>query len=123
MGTGIQKSQIPREEIWLTSKLDNVDHAPDRVAKACREQLEDLKTDYLDLYLIHWPLTGKAGPSLDPPIKVTFHLISTLSDAVLNPYKQAVFPWSIVLRRSCQCYRHYVYLHMCVVAAVLELSC
>ncbi len=70
VGTGIQKSEIPREEIWLTSKLDNVDHAPDRVAKACREQLKDLKTSYLDLYLIHWPLTGKAGPSLDPPIKV-----------------------------------------------------
>lgn len=73
VGTGIQKSQIPREEIWLTSKLDNVDHAPDRVAKACREQLKDLKTDYLDLYLIHWPLTGKAGLSLDPPIKVRCH--------------------------------------------------
>ena len=61
---------IPREDVWLTSKLDNCDHAPEKVAQACRKQLQDLQTDYLDLYLIHWPLTGKAGPTLDPPIEV-----------------------------------------------------
>ena len=73
VGKGILHSDVARDEIWLTSKLDNCDHAPDRVAKACREQLKDLQTDYLDLYLIHWPLTGKAGPTLDPPIKVGLH--------------------------------------------------
>lgn len=71
VGKGILNSGVARDDIWLTSKLDNCDHAPDRVAKACREQLRDLQTDYLDLYLIHWPLTGKAGPTLEPPIKVT----------------------------------------------------
>lgn len=77
VGDGILHSKIPREELWLTSKLDNCDHAPDRVAQACREQLKDLKTEYLDLFLIHWPLTGKAGPTLDPPIKVLDRVSAT----------------------------------------------
>ena len=70
---------IKREEFWLTSKLDNVDHTADRVGKACRQQLKELQTDYLDLYLIHWPLTGKAGPTLDPPIKETWQAMEVYS--------------------------------------------
>ena len=72
IGSAWRSYGIKREDFWLTSKLDNVDHAPERVAKACREQMKELQTDYLDLYLIHWPLTGKAGPTLDPPIKDTW---------------------------------------------------
>lgn len=72
VGQAWRDSGIKREDFWLTSKLDNCDHAADRVGKACREQLKELQTEYLDLYLIHWPLTGKAGPTLDPPIKETW---------------------------------------------------
>jgi diketogulonate reductase-like aldo/keto reductase len=47
---------ISREDLWLTSKLWPTDQHPDHVEKACRETLRQLRTDYLDLYLVHWPI-------------------------------------------------------------------
>lgn len=52
---GIEQSMVPREELFLTSKLDNVDHGYEQTKKAFEKSLERLQTDYLDLYLIHWP--------------------------------------------------------------------
>lgn len=46
---------FPREELYLTSKLWREFHHPKKVEKICDTSLKDLKTDYLDLYLIHWP--------------------------------------------------------------------
>lgn len=56
VGQAIEESGIPRQELWLTSKLWNNKHAPKDVEPACRHTLKELKTDYLDLYLMHWPL-------------------------------------------------------------------
>ncbi|HLK14370.1 MAG TPA: aldo/keto reductase [Fimbriimonadaceae bacterium] len=53
---------IPRRELWLTSKLWNDEHAPSKVRVACERSLSHLGTDYLDLYLIHWPF-----PNFHPP--------------------------------------------------------
>jgi alcohol dehydrogenase (NADP+) len=55
--TGIVK----REELFITSKLWNSDHAPERVELAIRRSLKDLQLEYLDLYLIHWPVAFKTG--------------------------------------------------------------
>ena len=54
---------IPREELWITSKVWNDRH--DDVLGACRQSLADLKLDYLDLYLVHWPFPNSHGKGVD----------------------------------------------------------
>lgn len=53
---------IPREELWITSKVWNDSHAPEEVIASCKQSLADLQLDYLDLYLVHWPF-----PNFHPP--------------------------------------------------------
>ena len=56
VGCAIADSAIPREEIFITSKLWNTEHTYDKTIRAFENSVRDLKTDYLDLYLIHWPV-------------------------------------------------------------------
>lgn len=59
VGAGIKASGVPRSDIFLTSKLWNTHHKAADVEEAVNESLADLGTDYLDLYLIHWPVAFK----------------------------------------------------------------
>ncbi|NSL87393.1 aldo/keto reductase [Chitinophaga sp. Mgbs1] len=59
VGQAIAASKTDRKEIFLTSKVWNADQGYDQTLKAYDASLEKLKTDYLDLYLVHWPVKGK----------------------------------------------------------------
>jgi alcohol dehydrogenase (NADP+) len=56
---------LPREEMWITSKLWNDSHSPAKVVPACQQSLSDLRTDYLDMYLVHWPFPNHHPPGAD----------------------------------------------------------
>lgn len=56
VGDGIRDSGLDRAEIYVTSKLNNGYHRPDDARRAFDESLQKLGSDYLDLFLIHWPL-------------------------------------------------------------------
>jgi len=66
VGAGLKASGVPREEIFITSKLWNTKHHPDDVEAACRKTLDDLGLEYLDLYLIHWPHAFQRGDNAFP---------------------------------------------------------
>nr|WP_288826065.1 aldo/keto reductase [uncultured Clostridium sp.] len=55
VGIGIKESGIPREEIFVTSKLQNGEHGYQETLNAFEATMKNLNLDYLDLYLIHWP--------------------------------------------------------------------
>lgn len=56
VGRAIADSGIPREELFITSKLDNDNHRPADAERSFEETLRRLGTDRVDLFLIHWPL-------------------------------------------------------------------
>jgi len=59
VGKGIRASGIPRDQLFITSKIWNPDQGYGQTFKAFNASLAELGLDYLDLYLIHWPVKGK----------------------------------------------------------------
>ena len=58
----IEEGVCSREDMFITSKLWNTYHAPEHVEAACRRSMEDLGVDYLDLYLVHFPISLQFVP-------------------------------------------------------------
>ena len=56
VGRAIQNSGVSRQDIWVTTKLWNSDHGYERSIEAVNESLNRLNLDYIDLFLIHWPV-------------------------------------------------------------------
>jgi len=56
VGGALTGSGVDREELYVTTKVWNSDHGRDATREACHESLSKLGLDYLDLYLIHWPV-------------------------------------------------------------------
>ncbi|KAK8068133.1 glycosyl hydrolase family 10 [Apiospora saccharicola] len=60
-GKGIKASVVDRSKLWVTSKLWNSDHRADEAEAAIKKSIADLGVDYLDLYLMHWPVAFVPG--------------------------------------------------------------
>ena len=58
VGRGLKESGVPRGEVFITTKLWNDDQRKGRQREAFETSLKNLGTDYIDLYLIHWPVAG-----------------------------------------------------------------
>ena len=56
---------LPREELFIMSKVWNDCHEPEQVIASCKKTLADLRLDYLDCYLVHWPFPNYHAPGCD----------------------------------------------------------
>ncbi|WP_312155213.1 2,5-didehydrogluconate reductase DkgB [Lelliottia nimipressuralis] len=60
VGQAIEESGVPREELFITTKIWTENLSKDKLIPSLKESLEKLRTDYVDLTLIHWPSPGDA---------------------------------------------------------------
>jgi diketogulonate reductase-like aldo/keto reductase len=61
VGAALRESGLPREQVFVTTKLWNTDHGYDRALHAIDKSLASLGLDRVDLYLVHWPVEGLRG--------------------------------------------------------------
>lgn len=84
----ISEGKVKREELWVTSKLWNNAHKKEHVLPALQQSLQDLRLDYLDLYLVHWPVAFVEGCDMaqrgdefvsleEIPLEETWHAMQT----------------------------------------------
>ncbi len=59
VGAAVRESGLPRQDIFVTTKLWNEDQGYDSALRACERSLKDLGLEYVDLYLVHWPVPGR----------------------------------------------------------------
>ncbi len=59
LGEAVRSSGVARDEVFITTKFGDLDQGYDGVLRGCEASLRELQTDYLDLYLLHWPVTGR----------------------------------------------------------------
>jgi len=59
VGEALRESGVPRGEVFITTKLWNQDQGHDSTLRACERSLRELGLEYVDLYLIHWPVPSR----------------------------------------------------------------
>ena len=123
VGQAIRESGVPREDIFVTSKVWNTDQGYDATLRAFDASLERLSLETLDLYLIHWPVAGKSQDTwraleklyADGRIRaigvsnfLQHHLEDLLQDAQVKPMvNQLEFhPWLVQPELQAYCRQH-----------------
>ena len=71
VGKALSTASVPRDQVWLTTKIWNDDIRQARTTQALEESLQRLQTDYVDLLLLHWPVDGsvKAWLALEQAVQ------------------------------------------------------
>ena len=64
--SALKSGVVKREDLFVVSKLCNDHHDPKIVVEKCKTGLKDLQLDYLDCYLMHWPLSFEYGAKMIP---------------------------------------------------------
>ena len=93
MGAALKKvipSVVKREELFITSKLWNTSHKPENVEAAYNDTLKELGLDYLDLYLIHWPVAFKAGSDLVPKTEDGKQTVLDRETSIVDTWKALI---------------------------------
>ena len=78
VGAGLRKSGVARQDIFLVSKLPNDDHGYKNAIASCEHSLERLGVDYLDGYLIHWPVLVENQDHLEEDLCDTWRAMEQL---------------------------------------------
>lgn len=81
VGRGIRESGIPREELFITSKLPNADHGYGPAKESFERTLNQMGLEYLDLYLIHWPVVIEHKDGFEQDILDTWRAFEELYEA------------------------------------------
>lgn len=90
VGQALKTTSVPRKEIFITSKLWNNSHRPELVEKDLDLTLKQLGTDYLDLYLIHWPVPFAPGKDLSPTGEDGTCVIDTDGPSIVDTWKAMI---------------------------------
>ena len=92
---GIKDAGVPRSELFLVSKLWNNSHQPSKVEADLDTTLSQLETDYLDVWLMHWPVAFAPGEALHPvnPKNEKERLIDPEAPGVVATWKEMVRVW------------------------------
>lgn len=99
VAAGIAASGVPRKDIFITSKLWNTWHHPSRVAAGLEDTLKELQTDYLDLYLIHWPVSFSEPPKPASEAEYLFPKAApTDNEVILDHETSLVDTWKEMIK-------------------------
>ncbi|KAI8379879.1 NADP-dependent oxidoreductase domain-containing protein [Choanephora cucurbitarum] len=85
VGQGLRESGVPRDQVFITSKLWNTHHRKEYVKHNVKASLKALGVDYLDLYLVHWPVSFiNSGKPEETPVVPNMEYLIPKKDGVVQ---------------------------------------